>query len=548
MLTRVRRWDRARALGVGDFANVTPSGAVRPLGGELAGAGVALADSVPPGIVSCMSGSRVPVRQIVLILALSAVATGVAWAQGQTNQPPPPSQAVHPAGVIGVVVDSINRRPLEHARVRIEGTALAAQSDSNGRFRFDSIPPGTRRFVVRHPLADSLGLEIVSRPIELQQGIVTLLALALPSAATLRQLLCSVRDTASGFAMIRGRVMAADTDSGLAGARVTFLYQQIRVSADSGVRRSERLRQATTERDGSYTICGVPEDVTGTLVAELGSASTPEFPVTRGTNEMVFRNLALGIPAPVALGSPEAAAVTDTSDASSISSARGVVNRSGQAILRGRVIAEDGSGVAAAQVAVAGTSRLATTQADGSFRLESLPSGTSEVLARKIGFSPASAIVDLTVREPRQVTLMLRAPAPMLEPVRVVASMEQRLQRVGFTDRRRMGMGRFMDAAEIERHAPIEVTDIIRRLPGFRIVDSELGRSVVSARATYGQAGCLNLFVDHGRWDIQNPGDIDRAFKVHEIAAVEAYAGDFVPQEFIVPGRSCATIVVWTKH
>ncbi len=473
-------------------------------------------------------------RRTLLSLALSACASSAAWAQDTTRPPAPSNNAARPASVIGVVVDSINRRPLEHATVLIEGTALSAQSDSEGGFRFDSIPPGTRRFVVRHPVADSLGLDIVSAPIELPPGHVTLLALALPSAATLRHVLCTVRDTASG-AMIRGRVMAADTDSGLAGARVTFLYRQIRVSADSGLQQVERLRQATTEGDGSYTICGVPEDVTGTLVAEFRGVGTPEVPVTRETDEIVFRNLALGIPAAVVQSAPEAAA-------------RAVVNRSGRAILRGRVLAEDGSGVAEAQVAVAGTSQLATTQADGGFTLDSLPSGTSEVFARKIGFSPASAIVDLTVREPSQVTLVLGVTPPTLAPVRVVATMEQGLQRAGFTDRRRFGMGRFMDAAEIERSAPIEVTDIIRRLPGFRVVDSEFGRSVESTRATPGQPGCLNLFVDRGRWDIQNPGDIDRAFKVHEIAAVEAYSGDFVPQEFIVPGRSCPTIVLWTKQ
>lgn len=482
-----------------------------------------------------MSRNSARVKDTVLILWFSACVSSAAWAQLPANQPASQSQPVRPAGVIGVVVDSINRRPLEHATVLIEGTALSAQSDSSGGFRFDSIPPGTRRFVVRHPVADSLGLAIVSAPIELPPGQVTLLALALPSAATLRQVLCTVRDTASGLAMIRGRVMVADADSGLAGARVTFLYRQIRVSADSGLRQVERLRQATTERDGSYTICGVPEDVTGTLAAEFRGVSTPEVPVTRETDEMVFRNLALGIPPAVVQGAPEAAT-------------RAIVNRTGQAILRGRVIGEDGSGVAEAQVAVAGTSQLATTQADGSFTLDSLPSGTGEVFTRKIGYSPTSAIVDLTVREPREVTLVLGVTPPTLAPVRVVASMEQRLQRVGFTDRRRFGMGRFMDATEIERSAPIEVTDIIRRLPGFRVVDTEFGRSVESTRATPGRPGCLNLFVDNARWDIQSPGDIDRAFKVHEIAAVEAYAGDFVPQEFIVPGRSCPTIIVWTKH
>jgi hypothetical protein len=40
-----------------------------------------------------------------------------------------------------------------------------------------------------------------------------------------------------------------------------------------------------------------------------------------------------------------------------------------------------------------------------------------------------------------------------------------------------MGLGRFIDAEQIERRQPMNVTDIIRFFPGFRIVESEFGRT-----------------------------------------------------------------------
>lgn len=129
-----------------------------------------------------------------------------------------------------------------------------------------------------------------------------------------------------------------------------------------------------------------------------------------------------------------------------------------------------------------------------------------------------------------------------------VSPIAARLQRVGFTDRRRMGLGRFIDAEQIERRQPMSVTDIIRFFPGFRIVESEFGRTLVPTRSVSGQsANCINLFVDHARWDLNEPGDLDRALSVNEVAAVETYAGGYVPQEFAVPIKNSAAIVVWTK-
>lgn len=218
-------------------------------------------------------------------------------------------------------------------------------------------------------------------------------------------------------------------------------------------------------------------------------------------------------------------------------------------MLEGRVADVDGAAVAGAQVTVVGTVKLAVAGEDGSFALDGLPSGTSEVVARKIGFTAASEIVELTTREPQRVTLILnKALAQTLETVTVRAPMAERLRRVGFEDRRRMGLGRFMDAEQIEQRQPMHVTDIFRSFPSFRIVESELGRTIVPTRSVAGQsANCVNIFVDGARVDMPDRGDMDRMFNVIEIAAVETYAGDFAPQQFTVPARTCATIVIWMK-
>ena len=102
--------------------------------------------------------------------------------------------------------------------------------------------------------------------------------------------------------------------------------------------------------------------------------------------------------------------------------------------------------------------------------------------------------------------------------------------------------------SEIARRRPIGLTDIIRSLPGFRIVEGEFGRTIEPTRTGRSQAeNCVNVFIDHAMWDLSQPGELDRTMNVGEIAAVETYSGGYVPQEFSAPGTHCAVIVIWTK-
>ena len=72
-----------------------------------------------------------------------------------------------------------------------------------------------------------------------------------------------------------------------------------------------------------------------------------------------------------------------------------------------------------------------------------------------------------------------------------------------------------------------------------------------SIRRTSGaesNAGCVNIFVDRTPFTQMTPGDLDGAFPVGMIGAIESYASAAeTPAEFRMTGRSCATIVAWTK-
>ena len=499
-----------------------------------------------------VSSDRGKVVLAVGIIFIS-VAAPSAHAQ-QKNAAPTTTASASLAGVMGVAVDSLHGGPLKSAVISVEGTNRKIVADPMGRFRIDSLPPGKWRLSLSHPLVDSLGYDITSPPIELIAGRLTLAVLATPSARTLRKIVCPARDTGEANAVLLGVVREADTDAPLVGARVSLVYTHTEVSKTAGVRRLPHERLATSGVGGTYAICGLPTILSGTIQASLNGTVTAEVPVTFSDEQLALKALAIGVPAlaqraidssSVATANP-ARAPSLPSPTQPADTVR--VSRTGRAAVRGHVFDEAGAGVNGAQVGVPGTSKVAVTGSDGAFALDGLPSGTSQIVARKIGFSPASAVVDLTARQPRNVTLMMTKATVTLEAVTVTATIAARLQRVGFAERRKMGLGRFIDTEEIERRQPMSVTDIIQYFPGFRIEETQFGRTIVPTRSVSGQsANCINLFIDHVHWDLNDPGDLDRALNVNEIAAVETYAGGYVPQEFSVPNKNCATIVIWTK-
>ncbi|HMA20475.1 MAG TPA: carboxypeptidase regulatory-like domain-containing protein, partial [Gemmatimonadaceae bacterium] len=92
------------------------------------------------------------------------------------QQPAQPGHAV----VTGVAVDSVRGGYLRGAIVSVSGTALSAITDSSGRFRIDSVPPGTRYLEVMHPLLDSIALKVRSPQREMKASDTTSFILSVP--------------------------------------------------------------------------------------------------------------------------------------------------------------------------------------------------------------------------------------------------------------------------------------------------------------------------------------------------------------------------------
>jgi hypothetical protein len=446
------------------------------------------------------------------------------------------------AGVAGSVIDSIHGGiPLAGATVKLSDSNLQAKTDANGRFQIDSIPPGMHGLSLIHPLLDTLGIAINTRQVQFEAGKMLAVELAVPSAPGIIERSCAPAWRARGPSALVGKVLDADTDTPLVGAKVSLTWQELDLTS---LRKVPRVRTQPVGQDGTYRICGLPGGIDGNVQAEFNGRKTAEVRVVMDeTNPLGFQSLRIGTTvvvdaSPADTGRPVlGAAKTDTAPR----------RLRGPARLTGKVINAAGAPVANARVDVTGTGAAALSREDGTFGFTDLPSGTQALVVRQLGFEPVEVAVELSGRAPRQVTVTMSKPARVLDPVMVVAqASKDGLDQVGWNRRKKNGFGYFMGPEDIAQRQATRMTDLFRTVPSLRVVPSGMDYVVESARDV--QGGCVTYVVDGSPYQSLFAGDIDRLMPPNDVAAIEVYSGSSTPAEFQQPGQSsCTTVVMWSR-
>jgi hypothetical protein len=435
----------------------------------------------------------------------------------------------------GAVFDSVHARPLAGTHVVAVGTGSQtevrreATSDSAGRYRIDSLPLGRYLVGFESALLDSL--EVAVSPLEatVTPGQVAMLDLALPSAAKLRAAVCLGAALPAETGVIFGHVVSAETESPLAGVGLAMAWRDLSVDRKT-LRPINRERSASviTDENGWYRMCGVP---TGTWVSMQIQHDKRSGPVLRArvddTLGIAIRHLSL------ATGFVRASDTTSDSPASA--------PRLGTATLSG-IVRGPGAPVASAEVRVRGTPADARTDALGAFTLRGLPVGTQELEVRRVGY--ALEVVPVELRSGTTVTVnVLMRRIVNLDSVLVVAS---RPKYKDFYAHMSAGWGRFLGPEEIGRQRVSRTSDIIQKIPGFRVEERGY-RSIVVAQT--GSVGlCTATIVIDGMRVLDYPPTVNDVHPL-DIGAIEAYPASqafMAPPEYHIGG--CGGIVIWTKR
>ncbi|HVS59380.1 MAG TPA: carboxypeptidase regulatory-like domain-containing protein [Gemmatimonadaceae bacterium] len=461
-------------------------------------------------------------RQLQLFMAVFLIAFArPLGAQNNTAPTPPASSKTGKAQIVGVVVDSLNGGYLSGAEVVVQGARATLQTDSLGKFKIDSLPPGTYQVGVYHALLDTLGITLATQPFHIGPDSSSFVLLAVPSAATIIRRLCPVRPGAQGKSAVIGYVNDPETLEPVAQAEVSIAWTDIEVSKAFGIRRTSRLVRDSTDGSGAFKICGLPSSLQATLQARRGSTVTADIPISLGDKpaELFARTLLLS---PADSGA-----------------------KVGNATVSGLVVLEGSPTNSGSRVELVGTDIVAMTNEKGEFTMRNLPSGSKVLLARHLGFGAETVPVDLSSRQQKRVTIRLPKFVALMDPVLVTARKSAALDRVGFNQRKKSGFGYYIGPDRLQNMHPNFLTDILRQVPGLRTSYGPEGEVISSSRG-FG-SGCVQYWIDDMPWQSFSPGDINHFVTGSEIVAVEVYQDLNTPGRYMRAGGSCTTIVLWTR-
>jgi hypothetical protein len=206
----------------------------------------------------------------------------------------------------------------------------------------------------------------------------------------------------------------------------------------------------------------------------------------------------------------------------------------------------------AAFVSILGTKIRIGTGPNGRFRIVKVPAGQYLVIVKRVGYAPTSSVVDVPASDTLRLAYTLEKSAVSLEPV-VVTAQARSARMKEFDARRKLGVGEFMDQAEIERRGSVFATELFRKFPSMNVSPSRSSSLTeyyaLSAREGGNpQVGACPMQVYLDRIPLPSPFNLDLLPSPKELAGIEVYNGAAtIPPQFNGFNRGCGVILVWTR-
>lgn len=420
------------------------------------------------------------------------------------------------AALRGVAYDSVRARPLPGAFVTLDG-GRSTESDSRGRFAFDSVALGEHVVAVQHAALDSLGFNGLAARTQLTESSGEL-RVATPSFAAMWNAACRAGKPPKDSGFVYGTVVDAETHRPLPGAVVGLTWLDLGVSKGHNVNVQQFAGAGRANAEGSYVICGVPVGLGLRMQANVDSTDSGVIEVMPTTRPVQRFDFAIAHPT------------------SGGAAATGVVV--------GRVTGAGGAPVSNARVFIDGDTVERRTDERGVFVARNVPIGTRQVEALAIGMSPKSATLDVTARDTARFIVQLDK-VQALDLVRVTASPAAKTRARDILERQRAGVGYMRDTSQMVRGPFLSAE--FDQFPGTRAARGQLSQFVIQTRTPTGGWCNALLFIDGV---LHDASDINFVAK-EDIAVIEMFPRyAFVPPEFTsrsVRVGACGAAVVWTK-
>ncbi|HTE45638.1 MAG TPA: carboxypeptidase-like regulatory domain-containing protein [Gemmatimonadaceae bacterium] len=216
------------------------------------------------------------------------------------------------------------------------------------------------------------------------------------------------------------------------------------------------------------------------------------------------------------------------------------------AVLVGHVTDSAGTGLPGAEVTLFhSTTVRAITGDSGDFRVTGVPAGTNVFNVRRIGFEAASFTAVLKSGKTHRATFKLTESAHALPTVAVSDTAIPTHWLDQFERRKSGSRGTFFTRKDIERKGARSGVDIVRTVPGVRVVPVRGGGYQILMSRGSGANRCIPTTFVHNQ---PYSGTLDD-FTAEDVEALEVYVGiSEIPPEFDKGGKGvCAVIVIWTR-
>lgn len=424
-----------------------------------------------------------------------------------------------PIRVQGTVYDSLRHAPLGGASIMLRaaaprvGTEIAGTTDSLGHFALDGVPPGAYTIELSHPELAAIGLTTVTADADVAPGRPEI-KLFIPSFETFWRYSCGRYPPADSL-FLAGFVRRAANSAPVAGATVELSWSDRARGTPADTSWHVHTLSTSTDETGAYGFCGLPTAAGIRIEAQGGNLASGNIDLPIGPSSVRWYDLLVG--------------ELDPSGKLPMGAITGRVTRAGGMPLPGATVRID--------------SQTVVTDSAGRFTLVGVAAGTRQLEFLSVGSRATSATAD--VRPGRTVSIpgVQLEPVVVLNTVRVEESVFTRLAK-GVTERRRIGLGRFIDSTQLRGVYFLEGPFSV--MPGTRLVRTRDHKTLLVGKLTAVSECPLNLFIDGARIYDQ---DYLWSTPADEIAMIEIYPrGLLTPVEFIVPGSVCGAVVVWTKR